>query len=557
MAPVAAALVVLISSLPGLLTIPTLDRDEARFAQSTAQMLESGDFVNIRFQDQARAKKPAGINWLQALAVQLASSVERRQIWPYRIPSLASAMLAAAACAWGAGVFLGARGGLIAGVTLGASLLLSSEAMVGKTDATLCAGVTLSMAALAQVYGASRGVGRAGRATKALFWAGQALAIMVKGPVGPAIALMAMGSLWAVDREARWLRTLGWRWGLLFLAAMAGPWAMAITVSTDGDFWRGMIGGDIAPKLLSGRERHGLPPGTYAALLPLLFFPIAFLVPAALINGWRTRATPMARFALAWLLPAWMVLELAPTKLVNYPLPLFGALAWLAAAAAAQPLGLWTRRVGAALSLLAGVVLAAAALALAQRFDGVGGWAWATAGLSLATGAAGAFTVLRGPTTIGILGVTGLGVAAHLSLSVGLAPRLSDLWLSQRASDLLASNGLDPRNGVTPGPVVVVGYAEPSLIFALGTETDLAPPAEAAEALADGQPVLVEQRSAAAFRAALTREKIAAQSPGEVSGYDYSNGRPVRLTLWRLTPTTTVSGRGFDGSRGAGSTPGG
>ena len=46
--------------VPGISAIPPLDRDEARFAQSTRQMLDTGDFLLIRFQDSARNKKPAG-----------------------------------------------------------------------------------------------------------------------------------------------------------------------------------------------------------------------------------------------------------------------------------------------------------------------------------------------------------------------------------------------------------------------------------------------------------------------------------------------------------------
>src|SRR5260370_28213659 len=47
--------------LPGFFTIPAIDRDEARFAQATKQMVESGDFVDIRFQDHVRYKKPVGV----------------------------------------------------------------------------------------------------------------------------------------------------------------------------------------------------------------------------------------------------------------------------------------------------------------------------------------------------------------------------------------------------------------------------------------------------------------------------------------------------------------
>ena len=60
----------LVLFLPGFFNIPPIDRDEARFAQATKQMVESGDFVDIRFQDDVRYKKPVGIYWLQASALQ-------------------------------------------------------------------------------------------------------------------------------------------------------------------------------------------------------------------------------------------------------------------------------------------------------------------------------------------------------------------------------------------------------------------------------------------------------------------------------------------------------
>ena len=61
--------------LPGFFNIPPIDRDEARFAQATKQMVETGDFVDIRFQDEVRYKKPVGIYWLQAAVVETASAL--------------------------------------------------------------------------------------------------------------------------------------------------------------------------------------------------------------------------------------------------------------------------------------------------------------------------------------------------------------------------------------------------------------------------------------------------------------------------------------------------
>ncbi len=122
--PVLAALFTLLAALPGALALPPLDRDEARFAQASAQMLETGDFVSIRFQDTPRSKKPVGIYWLQAAAVSVVGHLEDRAIWAWRLPSLLGAMLAAAACAWGAAAFVTPGRALLAGATLGGGLML-------------------------------------------------------------------------------------------------------------------------------------------------------------------------------------------------------------------------------------------------------------------------------------------------------------------------------------------------------------------------------------------------------------------------------------------------
>src|SRR3989442_16009695 len=94
--------------LPGISAIPPLDRDEARFAQATRQMLETGDFLRIRFQDEARNKKPAGIYWLQAAAVGAFSTSASTAMWPYRLPSLLGGIAAALLTfAFGAALFRG------------------------------------------------------------------------------------------------------------------------------------------------------------------------------------------------------------------------------------------------------------------------------------------------------------------------------------------------------------------------------------------------------------------------------------------------------------------
>src|SRR3954463_10737303 len=104
--------------LPGFFNTPPVDRDETRFAQATKQMVETGDYVDIRFQDDVRYKKPVGIYWLQSIAVETASKlgVPRAQLrtWLYRVPSLIGAIGAVLLTYWTALAFVTRRGAALA-----------------------------------------------------------------------------------------------------------------------------------------------------------------------------------------------------------------------------------------------------------------------------------------------------------------------------------------------------------------------------------------------------------------------------------------------------------
>ena len=42
----------LLLTVPGIAMFPPLDRDESRYVQATKQMVESGDYIDIRFQEE-------------------------------------------------------------------------------------------------------------------------------------------------------------------------------------------------------------------------------------------------------------------------------------------------------------------------------------------------------------------------------------------------------------------------------------------------------------------------------------------------------------------------
>jgi 4-amino-4-deoxy-L-arabinose transferase-like glycosyltransferase len=530
--PLLAALVALMAGLPALMLLPPLDRDESRYAQATSQMLETGDFVDIRFQDEARWKKPVGIYWMQALAVAATSKVENRDIAPYRIPSILGAMLAAAACAWVGAAMFGQRAGFLAGAMLGATFLLSTEAGIAKTDAMLCGAVTLAMAGLARIYLASRAGQVPIRPHKLMFWLGLGLSILIKGPIGLIVVAPAMIALSVWDRDVSWLKRLGWGWGLPLVALVVGPWAIAITIATDGAFWTEAIGGDLAPKLAGGDEGHGVLPGLYLLLSPLLLFPAALLLPAALSTGWRRRTEPAVRFLVCWLVPAWLIFELTPTKLPHYVLPTFGALALLAAAALTRPIGKASRYIGAGLTIAIGALLAVASVWLLTEYGRSTAQTWATMTIVFAilTGLIGAFLLLHRAAMTAVIASIVLGVVAHGALA-GTLRQLRPLAVAPQLEKVLMTAGLHPRQG-RAGPVAVTGFHEPSLVFLTGRDTELTDAAGAARALAEGRPVIIENRDADAFREAAADLGVTGRAVGVVSGHNYSKGEDVSLTVY-------------------------
>ncbi len=200
-------LICLIAWVPGFFTIPPLDRDESRFAQSSKQMLESGDLLDIRFGVEPRYKKPVGIYWLQAAATEAVSAVTgdhaRDHIWTYRIPSLLGALAAVALAYWCASAFLGVEASFLSALLLGLTLLLSSESKIAKTDAVLLATILGAQGVLLRAYLARSSDQAAPSLLLAMLgWLSFSIGILIKGPVivgvlgFTALALVLWDSTW-------------------------------------------------------------------------------------------------------------------------------------------------------------------------------------------------------------------------------------------------------------------------------------------------------------------------------------------------------------------------
>lgn len=216
-------------------------------------------------------------------------------------------------------------------------------------------------------------------------------------------------------------------------------------------------------------------------------------------------------------------------------MPLFAAIAWLIGVALTEPVGRRAAWAGGALAGLAAAAQAAAGpVAMSWLGDfGPAIWAVLAGALILASAGAGLWLLLRGARTRAAAAAIAPAAVAHVILFSLFLPDLRPLWLSTRAAKAVAALGLSPALGVTPGPVTVAGYAEPSLVFLLSADTRFGDGGAAAEAVAEGRPAIVEARQDAAFQSALARLGARASRAGEGAGLDYSNGRRDLLRIYR------------------------
>lgn len=532
--------------LPGLATIPPVDRDEPRFAQATNQMLETHDFIRPRFQTENRFNKPIGIYWLQAVGVLLTRQQGRLTIWAHRLPSLVGAWAAVLMTYW-IGRQLFNRGvALLGAAFLASSALLVVEAHLATTDAALLACVVAAQGCLASLYGAAQR-GTSGRAIDAAgFWLAQGAGILIKGPIVLLVSSLTIGALALVDRHAtsRTLATLRALWGVPLMLATVLPWAIAVGVATDWAFYRDWFGGDLLPKLAGGHGSHGAPPGTYLLLLGATFWPGSLAVGLGIARGFRRREQYAERFCLAWLVPTFLLFEIMPTKLPHYVLPTYPALALLVASAIIDaPASLSTTwRTGVVrtgfvswglFTLAAGAVIIAAATSLGGGID----VSVVCAALAAALIAVVCVQLCWTGRLVRASWVAVVGsVALFAPLLQWVLPDLHSLWLSPAAAAAIARQ---TGRGDGSRPLVAVGYDEPSLIFLTGGNLTLVEPPRAVTFLKERRHglALVNDDQQPAFTQAAQEMGVQVRDLWSVDGINYSNGRRTRLHLFeRLQP---------------------
>ena len=541
----------LVVFLPGLANLPVIDRDEARFAQASVQMAESGDLLDIRFQDQTRYKKPAGIYWLQTAAIKIFSEDGERKIWAQRLPSVLGALLAAFALYWGAAPMIGRRGAVIAAGMLALSALVIFEAHIAKTDAVL---LGLSACCLGSIAHLRHG---GGKKSAWLFWLALGASIMIKGPVLPILVMLTIVALALWERRNGWMKQLlNWP-AIIVFGLIWVPWTIIIWNVTDGAFFAESLGKDFGGKLISAQESHPGPPGYYLGTIWITLWPTCLLLlPGigfairAVRNGKGSDAAVIKgmRLCLAWVGPYWALIEFMPTKLPHYALPLFPALCAMAAIAAVTLLNIKEfsilRRVNAGLFLIVSTLLIAAIMA-GQTFYGPSdmseaSYVYVIGGIAGLCAIIASFALWQSKMKLALMTAGLAAIVMSVPTYQFILPNLTKLRVAdQIVTSFKKENITLPRYG---GPAIVSPhFTEPSLVYHLGGSIDVTDKADLFDmkALSKGRVIILDyeredtQAKIAAIRIAAEKEQICVKTAPRFKGVNYSKGDDVDIAIIR------------------------
>jgi len=526
----------LVCFLPGFVSLQPMDRDEPRYAQASKQMLETGDFVDIRFQDEARHKKPVGIYWMQSASVAIGQALgvpeARTTVALYRIPSLLGALATVLLTYWASLAFFGRRGAFLTAGLMATCVILMVEARLAKTDAMLAACSVAVMGGLARAY-LSRGAGVLPRRALLIFWTGFALGALIKGPLILMFAGLAAAALSYKERSARWLLTLRPWLGIAFTLAVVLPWFIAIAVKSGGAFFAASVGQDMLGKVGTAQKYHWAPPGFYLVSFFATFWPGAILAAIAVPFAWIHRREEPVAFALAWIVPSWIVFEIVPTKLPHYTLPLLPAVAILTVMAISRHFVGPHRPAAKPATVLIPFIpvgLAIGLSAVAWSFDGalpyralpalvasslLGFWAWWLFLKNRMVPSLWAGFIASACLSVGVFGFAQLDLR-----SLKLSDRLAEV-----ARNLPCEN---PR-------VATLGYREPSLVFLTGTGLEMVDSgAQASGFLRQGgcRVVFVDKRHEGDFRA--ENERLGQQPvlSTRVQGFNINSGRRLDIAAY-------------------------
>lgn len=489
------------------LTLPNLgapslwDVDEGVNAEAAREMREAQTWVIPTFNFELRTAKPVMLYWLQRASYACFGVSE----WSARLPSVLCGWLTVLLTYELARRMFGRPTGLLAGLVLASAVEFCVLAHAATPDAPLLLFTVLTY------YLFWVGHTSSGRRWWIPVGAASGLAMLTKGPVGVVLPGLVIAAYFVWNRESRRLWNRGLIWGLLACTLVAGPWYGLVTAETRGAWAKAFFLNENVNRALTPMENHRGPVFYHAAALLVLFAPWSVFIGAVLWHGVRSAKRPNTptsfipneagiengtavtrpyRFLVCWFTAYLVVFSLVSTKLPNYVLPLYPALAILTARflvcwrAGELAVPRWAMR-----AAVGGMFVVAATVGIGLLVVGLrmfpGLERWAVLGLVPLVGAGLMAWFLRKNDRAGFVTAAAVTSAAFVGLIAAFPVRVMDEYKAPR--ELVRESGIgDPERDLRAASF---DWFQPSVVFYAGRKVEkLGSPETCAEFLANPKP---------------------------------------------------------------------
>jgi 4-amino-4-deoxy-L-arabinose transferase-like glycosyltransferase len=440
----------LLTALAALLFFPGLGRrdlwnpDEARYAQVAREMRQTGSWALPHLNGQIYTQKPPLLFWSMAAFGALRGDVDETAA---RIPSALAAVGAVLLVFLLGERLFGRRAAWLSAAVFATCFKILWQGRFGQIDMLLTALVTFG------VWFWVRGYTEKRPRLYLLFFLCAGLATLAKGPVGLLPPLLSILAFLAVTRNRAELKRLHLGLGLLLWAAVVLAWLVPAWMSGGREYLEQIVFKQNVTRY-ADPWHHRQPWYYYLTVIPADFFPWAFLLPAALVTGWK-RFTGRWResylFCLCWMVVTVLFFSLSPAKRTVYILTMYPAMALLVGAALDRISVEWPagrRRVQIPLAILAVLsllILVALPLVGARRADDLaplGGepfvWRVVAAFAPLLLGAAWAWWEARSGRIVRAAAGLAAGMAVlALAAALFLIPRFDSVKSARALSQIL------------------------------------------------------------------------------------------------------------------------
>ncbi|HYN22020.1 MAG TPA: glycosyltransferase family 39 protein [Thermoanaerobaculia bacterium] len=345
---------------PGLGRRDLWNPDEARYAEVAREMRDSGSYAIPRLNGNVYTQKPPLLFWL-ILAFSWGEVGEISA----RIPSALSAIGATVLVFLLGERLFNRRAAWIAAGAFATCFKVLWQGRFGQIDMLLTFLVALG------VWFWVRGYTEGRPGLYPLFFVATGLATLAKGPAGFLPPLLSILVFLAITKDWQELRRLRLWLGVLIWAAVVLAWLIPAGLAGGREYLDQIVLRQNVTRY-ADPWHHFQPWYYYLTVIPADFFPWSFLLPTALVAGWKRLRVGEHKgtlFALCWMLVTVVFFSLSPAKRTVYILTMYPAMALLVGAALDQLAQSKSRRwVIWPLALLAAVVLLATiALPLAGR----------------------------------------------------------------------------------------------------------------------------------------------------------------------------------------------